>query len=134
MPPYLATGTTGPLVRFEKRDSWAVYAVWKSMWNGVVKVTVVPLTDWTSITWPTGRSGRVNQVRDTSPGGDLVLHSVIAGLVTWSTTTISPAVNPGFEVSTAVWLPFTASLARFLDCVNLNQCVPTTMGVELVPT
>ncbi len=109
-------------------------AVWKSMWNGVVKVTVVPLTDCTSITCPTGRLGRVNQVRDTSPGGDLLLHSVIAGLVIWSTATISPWVSPGFEASTAVLLPLTASLARLVDWVNLNHCVPTVIRLALVPT
>src|SRR2546428_12853183 len=64
------------------------------MWKGVLKLTVLPLTDWTSMTWPTGRFGRVNQVRETSPGGDFVLHSVMAGLGRWSTTTISPAARP----------------------------------------
>src|SRR5439155_24651613 len=49
-------------------------------------------------------------------------------------TTFSPGAKPGFELSTAVWLPLTASLARFLGWVNLNQSVPTTMGVALVPT
>src|SRR5438067_4000792 len=104
------------------------------MWNGVVKVTVFPLTDLTSITWPTGRFGRVNQVREASPTGDLVLHSVIAGLVIWSTATSSPTARPGFETSTALWLPLTASLARLVDWVNLNHCVPTVTTLALVPT
>ena len=65
----------------EKRDSCAVNAVWKAMWNGVVKVTVFPLTDWTSMVWPMGRLGRVNQVRETSPTGQVAHHSVMLVLV-----------------------------------------------------
>src|SRR5437899_1200782 len=104
------------------------------MWNGVVKVTLLPLTDWTSMTWPTGRLGRVNQVREASPGGDLLLHSVTLESVSWSTSTISPTVSPGLFARLTERLPLDAVLARLVAWVNLNHCVPTVMRLELVPT
>src|ERR1700704_997492 len=101
------------------------------MWNGVVKAIVFPLTDSTSMTWPRGRSGRVNQLRDSLPGGEFVLHSVMLGLVTWSMRTISPAARPdGTFAMVARRVPFTASTASKVGCVNLNQRVPTVMTLE----
>src|ERR1700704_2325530 len=105
------------------------------MWNGVVKAIVFPLTESTSMTWPRGRSGRVNQLRDSLPGGEFALHSVMLGLVTWSMRTISPEARPDGHVARVTRrLALTASLARAVGCVNLNQRVPTVIRLEVVPT
>src|SRR5438309_326961 len=134
-PAYFTAGITGPLSTFEKRDSCAAKAFWNVMWNGVVKVTVLPLTDWTSMTWPTGRLGRENQVREASPGGDLVLHSVMLVSVSSSISTISLAARPlGTLASIARVLPLIASAARLVDSVNLKYWVPTLIRFAFVPT
>src|SRR6266850_2627093 len=81
-----------------------------------------------------GRLGRVNQVRETSPGGDFVLHSVMLESVSWSTRTISPAVSPGLLARVTERLPLEAVPARLVGWVNLNHCVPMVMRLEFVPT
>src|SRR3979490_2940239 len=105
------------------------------MWSVVGDAIVFPLTGAASMTWPRGRSGRVNQLRDSLPGGEFALHSVMLGLVTWSMRTISPAARPDGTVARVTRrLALPASLARAVGCVNLNQRVPTVMRLEVVPT
>ena len=55
---------------WSQRLSCALRAVRKAMCSGEVSVTVLPLTDWISTIWPTGRSIRENHPRDGFPGGD----------------------------------------------------------------
>ena len=60
------------------------------MWNGVVKVTVLPLMLAISMTWATGLSVRENQLREGSPGGEVSLHCVMEVSVSLSMRTSSP--------------------------------------------
>src|SRR3989442_9696276 len=76
----------------------------------------------------------MNQVRETTPGGHLLLHSVMLVSVRWSTRTISHTVSPGLFARVTERLPLLAVLARLVAWVNLNHCVPMVMRLELVPT
>src|SRR5258708_25860270 len=117
-----------------KRESWAENAVLNVIWNGVVKVTVVPLTEAISMTCPTGRSKRENHPREASPGGEAGLHWEMEESVSWSRVTTSPTERPGLLARVRVWVPLTASVARFVDWIRLGHWVPTVMRFEFVPT
>ena len=132
----MTASVCGPPAKLAKRESCAEFAVCMSMWKGVVKVTVFPLTEATSMVCPTGRFCRVNQPRESSVGRVEVagLNLLIAGSVTSSISTISPAARPGLATSVTEEAPLTALEARSTDCTYLKNRVPITITLELAPT